>query len=613
MRLFKSSGAFSQVQHVSRGVALIASAGAAVVSLVAGLYTYGIIGHRESHRTIGNIGAAWVRIKPSIDTASAIGDTVHFAATVADKAGSILVGAVPVWTTGDTAVAVAAADGSIIARGPGTTTISAVAGEVIGGAQIVVRQQVRGVAIVNPTGDSTATVNEGDQLQLRAHALDARGHAVPGRLATWKLDDTTDATVDSHGLVTAKSTGRVLVSVSVDGASAFLPVTVASPATALVVLAGADQAGPAGHLLPQRIVVRATNRRGGPASGKTITFRTRAGLGRAEPQSLKTDADGRARTQWTLGDTPGAQRLFASVDNVDSATAIDAEAEPVAKNTRVSPLTPKLQGQAGVPLDSAGVRVTDSTGRALPGVLVKFSAIDGRVAPTDARTDSSGVARTQWTLGGRVGSQRLKAFVGPAESQIAPTTIVAKATAGAAAVLTVVSGDKQRGAVTKALAKAVVIRVSDAAANVTAGARVLVSVSGGMAEDSVSVSDEDGIARVHWTMPRESGEMVLTARVEGGKAVARVVAHAVPTSPANLDFEEVKGTGKARRWSCLVTDVYGNPVPDVVVGFSLPEGSVTPARGATDARGRVVVSVTGRGELRGVVRGTDVVGKIGVK
>src|SRR3954469_22077942 len=125
MQPLKNSPAFSRLHNVSRGVALVASASAAVVSLVAGLYSYGFIGHRESHKTIGNIGAAWVRIKPAIDSAAAIGDTVHYAATIADKSGSVLVGAVPVWTTGDTTVAVATPDGSIIARAPGTTTLSA--------------------------------------------------------------------------------------------------------------------------------------------------------------------------------------------------------------------------------------------------------------------------------------------------------------------------------------------------------------------------------------------------------------------------------------------------------------------------------------------------------
>ena len=86
---------FFWLKHVSKGVAVIASTGAALVSIATALYSYGVIGNRESHETIGNLGAAWVKIGPVVDTANAIGDTIHFAATIADKKGSILIGAAP--------------------------------------------------------------------------------------------------------------------------------------------------------------------------------------------------------------------------------------------------------------------------------------------------------------------------------------------------------------------------------------------------------------------------------------------------------------------------------------------------------------------------------------
>ena len=85
----------SVVQKVGKIVALGASTGAALVTVVSALYSYGVIGKAESHNSIGNIGAAWVGVRPSIDTAFAIGDTTHYAATIADKNGSILVGARP--------------------------------------------------------------------------------------------------------------------------------------------------------------------------------------------------------------------------------------------------------------------------------------------------------------------------------------------------------------------------------------------------------------------------------------------------------------------------------------------------------------------------------------
>src|SRR5205807_8863276 len=121
-------------QHVSRGVAVAASTGAALISIVTALFSYGVIGKSESHQSIGNLGAAWVRLRPTMDTATAIGDTLHFAATVADKNGSILVNAHPTWTTADSSVAVVASDGSVIARGPGFTTVTVVVGSLVANA-----------------------------------------------------------------------------------------------------------------------------------------------------------------------------------------------------------------------------------------------------------------------------------------------------------------------------------------------------------------------------------------------------------------------------------------------------------------------------------------------
>src|SRR6266581_7369855 len=117
------------LKHTAKLVAVGASSGAALVSIFTALYSYGMIGHAESHQSIGNMGAAWVGLRPQIDTATAISDTVHYAATVTDKNGSILVGARPVWTTGDSTIATVLSDGSVIAHGPGKTMVSVVVGK----------------------------------------------------------------------------------------------------------------------------------------------------------------------------------------------------------------------------------------------------------------------------------------------------------------------------------------------------------------------------------------------------------------------------------------------------------------------------------------------------
>src|SRR5437867_3984751 len=53
-------------QHISKGVALIASTGAALISIITALFSYGVIGSSESHQSIGNLGAAWVKLRPAI-------------------------------------------------------------------------------------------------------------------------------------------------------------------------------------------------------------------------------------------------------------------------------------------------------------------------------------------------------------------------------------------------------------------------------------------------------------------------------------------------------------------------------------------------------------------
>lgn len=604
--------------NVSKGVAVATSTGAALVSIVTALFSYGVVGRSESHKTIGNYGAAWVRLKPAIDTATAIGDTVQFAATIADKNGSILIGAVPVWTTGDSTIATVAADGSVIARGPGMTTVTVVVGSLVSNARIVVKQQVAGVVIANPAGETAGALLEGDQLQLQARALDSRGHTVPGRAAAWHIDDTTVARVDSRGTVLAQNGGRSVVTAIIDGASAYLPITVVTPASDIAVLAGANQRSVAGRLLPQRVVVRATNKRRAPASGKLVTFRLRGDQGTVDPPTAITDADGRARTQWTLGNDPGIQTLLASVENVDSAVTVDADAQPTAVNTRVTALATALRGRAGTVLgDSVGVRVTDSTGRGLTGVAVHWESVGGAVEAVETRTDSTGVARARWTLGSKTGTQRLRAFVGSVDSHIAPTTVIATALAGPPTKIVVVSGDRQRGVAGAALPSPIVLRVIDSAGNGVADASLVLSASAGTVGDSVIVTDSLGLVKTRWTLGSSAGEHELAAHVDGVRKFVGVKAHAAAASAANLSFDDAPPVRNSRphtkRLVAVVTDIYGNPVGGAPVSFTVKSGAVTPGRAVTDAHGRVALtwvmgSSAGEQRLNGLVRGVDVTG-----
>ena len=121
-------------------------------------------------------------------------------------------------------------------------------------------------------------------------------------------------------------------------------------------------------------------------------------------------------------------------------------------------------------------------------------------------------------------------------------------------------------------------------------------------------------------MGHSAGDYSLGVHVDGVKQLVKIVAHATPASPANLAFDDVPADKKSRelakskRLFALVTDLYGNPVPDARVNFSVKSGTVTPARAISDAKGRAALtwklgSKAGEQTLKGIVRGTDVAGE----
>jgi len=165
------------------------------------------------------------------------------------------------------------------------------------------------------------------------------------------------------------------------------------------------------------------------------------------------------------------------------------------------------------------------------------------------------------------------------------------ALAGAPASIVASAGDNQRAQAGAELRKGLVFRVLDANGSGVAEAALTLSPSGGILSDTALTTDSLGVARTRWTMGHSAGDYSLAVHVEGVKQLLKVVAHATPATAANLAFDDVPGdkrsreSVKDRRLYALVTDVYGNPVPDAKVNFSVKSGTVTPARGISDAKG----------------------------
>lgn len=161
-------------------------------------------------------------VSPERVTFASIGDTLRLSAVVEDMEGHALPDAAVTWSSGDWTVATVDAAGLVAAEGPGKTTITASAGGVSAGAEVVVAQVVRSMTVV--PGELSLAV--GVRYRLAAAARDANGHPVRNAAIAWTSSDRTVADVDETGLVSAVKPGSAIVTASSGETSAAAEVSV---------------------------------------------------------------------------------------------------------------------------------------------------------------------------------------------------------------------------------------------------------------------------------------------------------------------------------------------------------------------------------------------------
>ena len=180
----------------------------------------------------------------------------------------------------------------------------------------------------------------------------------------------------------------------------------APPVAALVVSAGAAQAGTVGQQVATSPEVLVTDASGAGVGGVMVNFVVTAGGGSTSPL-VPTEASGAARAPWTLGTRTGEQqRLLAAV--VDLSTGQSFGYEFTATVEADAPAAMALvsgNGQVGgtrSPLPgSLVVRVTDQYDNPVPGVQVAWSVPEGggSVSAATTTTSADGLTEVIWTLG----------------------------------------------------------------------------------------------------------------------------------------------------------------------------------------------------------------------
>ncbi|WP_419949772.1 Ig-like domain-containing protein [Candidatus Palauibacter sp.] len=151
-------------------------------------------------------------VTPTTATLMALGRTVQLNAEVRDQGGQILTGVTVTWSTSNTSIATVNASGLVTAAGGGIATITAAAGNATGSARVTVEQSAASVIVTPSSLDFEAL---GDTIRARAEVSDEDGHPIPMPAVTWASDDTTVATVDPTGLVTAAGEGTATIEATV--------------------------------------------------------------------------------------------------------------------------------------------------------------------------------------------------------------------------------------------------------------------------------------------------------------------------------------------------------------------------------------------------------------
>lgn len=180
-------------------------------------------------------------------------------------------------------------------------------------------------------------------------------------------------------------------------------------ASGLLVVQGNRQVAAAGTALPAPVVVRVLAEDGSPVEGTPVGFAVHLGNGTVEPATALSDANGEAKTRWTLGANQNAHELLATVPGVEAVTITATGVVPsdllvVQGNNQVA--------RAGTALPVQIVlRVVGDNNTPIPGVPItlQVTAGGGSLNPASAITNASGEVTVRWTLGNQAGLQNVQA------------------------------------------------------------------------------------------------------------------------------------------------------------------------------------------------------------
>lgn len=242
------------------------------------------------------------------------------------------------------------------------------------------------------------------------------------------------------------------------------------------------------------------------------------------------------------------------------------------------------------------VRVLTAEGEGVPGVPVKFTTLSaGIVRQQVSVSDADGFARNTIVLGPLAGVQIFEAT----SAGLPTITFRATAVAGPPSRIRIVSGADQQGTVGELLPNALVARITDASGNVIAGVPVEWEVvsGGGVLEQVDTGTNQNGVAIGIYRLGTVAGANSVRLSTNNGNLSATFDATGLPGAPADIDA--VAGDGQTgipgatlAPFSVVITDEFGNVLPEVTVHWTVTSGggTLSSETSTTDINGRASIT-----------------------
>src|SRR5882672_2445637 len=323
------------------------------------------------------VPVASVSMSPASATVLA-GQAVQLTATPKDANGNSLSGRTVTWSSSNTAVAIADVNGNVTGIAPGSATITATSEGQSGTSAITVTNVPVASVTVSP---ASASIQQGQTVQLTATPKDANGTALTGRVVTWSSSNTSVASVNAGGLVTSGVAGSATITATSEGQSGTSAITVTTVPVASVTVSPASASVPEGQTVQLTATPKSAN--GNPLTGRTITW-----------SSSNTSVATVSSSGLASGVVAGSATITATSEGQSGSSAITVTNVSVASVT-VSPATASVVAGQTVQLTATP---KDANGTPLTGRVVTWSSSNTSVATVNASGLVSGVVAGSATI-----------------------------------------------------------------------------------------------------------------------------------------------------------------------------------------------------------------------